>query len=100
MNNFYDPAVENYKTLKPWVSEIKLTLKERIRWRLSDTGGYPKAYKCPYDSSRFELYKSFRRREVPLESKDLGLTEWYITGKCPSCGIEAMITSSPNSYLW
>ena len=88
------------KDPKDWIKEEKLNLVEKIRFYCDWTGSSPKPNRCNYDGTRFELYKKYRKRDVPQGAKDLGLIEWYILGKCPNCNIESLITGSPNSYLW
>jgi hypothetical protein len=88
-------------SLEDWIKEKKLDLAEKIMFYYSYSGGHPKPNRCEYDSSSFELYKKYRKRDVPEGAKDLGLIEWYIFGKCPKCGRKDIpVTHYPNSYLW
>lgn len=102
--------------LEAWVKEEKLNLKERRKFCW--TNGYrkngdqlpifirsffgypivPNPTKCDYDGITFELYRKYRKKNIPEDAKDLDILEWHIFGKCPKCKRERQLTNIENEY--
>ena len=99
--------------LEIWIKEEKLNSKERRKfcWK----NGYrknthllpilfrgipivPNPTKCEYDGSTFELYRKYRKKNIPEDAKDLGILEWHIFGKCLKCKRERQLTNIENEY--
>jgi len=93
------PTWENSESKKnPICSFRRLSLLEEIILKLSCAVTRSSENKCGYDHSELIIYKAFVKRIPPKNSKDFGLSNWFLFGECRLCGNLYTIVHHMNTY--